>query len=190
MNNEGSTMKISKALILLISLILMSGTGILAQNESPDAAQRAENLRAQLYDVQSNETQLQIRVQQLDVELRPESIERYFAGAGSTRPEELREQRRRQLQNEKESALARLDQLAASRTRLESAIRTADGEAYQQSAQVFPAEGLSQKFGTRHLSNTILFAGVLGLMLLVALGALIALILWRRHHDRTRFTVQ
>ena len=183
-------MKHSKALILLISLILISGKGILAQNDSPDAAQRAENLRTQLQDVQSKETELQMRLQQLDVQLRPENIERYFAPVGSTRPEELREQRRRQLQIEKESVLARLDQLAASRTRLESAILTANGEAYQQSAQVFPAEGLSQKFGARQLSNTVLFAGVLGLILLVALGALIALILRRRHLDRMRFTVQ
>jgi hypothetical protein len=183
-------MKLTKALILLISLILMSGTGILAQNDSSDAAQRAENLRTQLQDVQSKETELQMRVQQLDVELRPENIERYFAAAGSTRPEELREQRRRQLQNEKESVLARLDQLAASRSRLESAILTADGEAYQQSAQQSPAVGLSQKLGAKHLSNTVLFAGVLGLILLVALGALIALILRRRHLDRMRFTVQ
>jgi DNA repair exonuclease SbcCD ATPase subunit len=168
----------------------MSGTGILAQNDSPDAAQRAENLRTQLQDVQSKEAELQMRVQQLDVELRPESIERYFAAAGSTRPEELREQRRRQLQNEKESALARLDQLAASRTRLESAILTADGEAYQQSAQLSHAVGLSQKLGAKHLSNTVLFAGVLGLIILVALVALVALILRRRHLDRMRFTVQ
>lgn len=110
-------------------------TVTLAQ-DAASAAQRAENLRAQLRDVQAKETELQSRVQQLEEALRPENIERATAGAGSTRPEELRDQRRRQLENEKARVRAQLDQLAASRTRLESAITTAEAEAYRQSANI------------------------------------------------------
>jgi hypothetical protein len=182
-------MKLRRALILLISLILISGTSILAQNDSPDFAQRAENLRMQLLDVQTKQTELQMRAQQLEIELRPENIERYFTGVGTTRPEELRELRQRQLQTEKDSVLARLDQLATSRTRLEAAIATADGAAYQQSAEVYPAAGLSQKLAAKHLSKLVLFAGVFGLILVVAFGAVIALILRRRHLDREHSTV-
>src|SRR4051812_36890873 len=127
-------MKLNKVLPLFISLILVSASNILAQN-GPGAAETAEQLRAQLRDVQTEEADLQARAQQLDWDLKPENIERYFAGVGSTRPEEMREQRRRLLQNEKDRVLARLEQLTASRSRLESAIITADGQAYAQSAQ-------------------------------------------------------
>lgn len=95
-----------------------------------------EKLRAQLSDVQAKEAELQARERELDEALRPENIERSLAGVGTTRPEELREQRRRQLDGEKTRVRAQLDQLAQSRTRLEAAIATADAEAYRRSAQV------------------------------------------------------
>jgi len=61
--------------------------------------------------------------------LKPENIEKGLAGIGSTRPEELREQRRRQLEIEKKSVQTRLDQLATSRNRLETGIVQADAAA-------------------------------------------------------------
>jgi hypothetical protein len=90
----------------------------------------------QLSDVQAKEAELQIRAQQLDESLKPENIERYFQLTGSTRPEELREQRRNQLSKERAGVLAQLEQLPASRARLEAAILNADALAYQQSAQL------------------------------------------------------
>jgi hypothetical protein len=95
-----------------------------------------EKLRAQLSDVQAKEAELQARERELDEAMRPENIERSLLGVGTTRPEELREQRRRQLDSEKTRVHAQLDQLAQSRTRLEAAIATADAEAYRRSAQV------------------------------------------------------
>lgn len=92
------------------------------------AEQRAENLRAQLRDVQAKEADLQARLEQLDEAVKPENIERALAGYGTTRPEELREQRRKQLENERTRVRAQLDQMANSRTRLEAAIATADSE--------------------------------------------------------------
>ena len=128
---EGNAMKLRIVLILLVSFLLAAD--VRAQ-DTPSAAQTAENLRTQLRDVQGQETELQLRVQQLDWALRPENIERYFVGIGTTRPEELREQRRRQLQLEKDGVLAQLSQLTASRLSLESSISMADAQAYQQSA--------------------------------------------------------
>jgi small-conductance mechanosensitive channel len=93
------------------------------------AEQRAENLRAQLRDVQAKEADLQARAEQLDYALQPENLDNSLAAFGSTRPEVLREQRRRQLENERTRVHAQLDQLATSRTRLESAIANADAEA-------------------------------------------------------------
>jgi outer membrane murein-binding lipoprotein Lpp len=100
------------------------------------AQERAANLRAQLSDVQARQSELQTRLQQLEYDLKPENIERSLAGIGSTHPEELREQRRRQLEGEKTRVQAQLDQLAASRTRLEAAIAQADAEAYRQGAGI------------------------------------------------------
>ncbi len=125
-------MKLIIVLILLVSFL--HAADVLAQ-ETPSAAETAENLRTQLRDVQAHEAELQLRVQQLDWDLKPENIERYFVGVGTTRPEELREQRRRQLQIEKDGMLAQLDQLAASRLNLEASISAADAQAYHQSAE-------------------------------------------------------
>src|SRR6185312_6235329 len=131
-------MKHTFILILLTAFVVLYASDVRAQ----DAPQTAETLRSQLLEVQFRQTELQARAQQLDEDLKPENIERYFAGVGSTRPEELREQRRRQLTIERNGVRAQLDLLATSRTRLESAIQAADTQAYQQSAQGFaPSTG-------------------------------------------------
>lgn len=93
------------------------------------AEQRAENLRAQLRDVQEKEANLQSRKDQLDYDLKPENIERSVAAYGSTHPEDERDARRRALENEKSRVQSQLDLMATSRQRLESAIASADQEA-------------------------------------------------------------
>jgi chromosome segregation ATPase len=93
------------------------------------AETRAENLRAQLRDVQMKEADLQARADQLEWDLKPENIERTLYNTGSTRPEEAREARRSQLENERTRVRSQLDLFAQSRTRLESAIASADTEA-------------------------------------------------------------
>ena len=98
------------------------------------AQERAANLRQQLAEVQAKQTELETRLQQLEEDLKPENIEKGLAGVGSTRPEELREQRRRQLEIEKKSVQTQLNQLATSRTRLETGILQADAAAYHSSA--------------------------------------------------------
>jgi hypothetical protein len=101
----------------------------------------------------------------------------------------LREGRRRYLQNEKQSVLAQLEQLAASRTRLDAAILAADAETYQQSSLETATALGSKTFGAKHLT-ALFFAGVFGLVMLFALGALVALVLRRRRNERLRFTAQ
>lgn len=125
-------------LMLACALLAVSATFVSAQETGNTAQDAAVGLRSQLSDVQAKEAELQARERQLDEDLRPENIERALAGVGSTRPEELREQRRRQLEGDKARVRAQLDQLAQSRTRLEAAIATADAEAYRRSAQVNP----------------------------------------------------
>ncbi|HWN09481.1 MAG TPA: hypothetical protein VNO50_09490 [Pyrinomonadaceae bacterium] len=92
------------------------------------AEQRAENVRTQLLDVESKLADLQPRLEQIEYGLKPEVIERSAAGFGTVRPEEVRETRRRQLENEKARVQAQIRILESSRTRLEAAITTADAE--------------------------------------------------------------
>lgn len=92
------------------------------------AEARSSALQTELRDVQAKTAELEARAEDIDYALKPENIERSTAGYGTTRPEELREQRRKQLENEKERVRKQLDLLASSRTRLEQAIATSDAE--------------------------------------------------------------
>ena len=92
------------------------------------AEQRAESVRAQMLDTESKLADLEARLDQVEYSLKPENIERATAGYGTTRPEEARDSRRRQLENEKARLQAQITLLQNSRTRLQSALSTAEGE--------------------------------------------------------------
>jgi len=92
------------------------------------AEQRAAALRTELREVQAKQGELQAKAEQLDYDLKPENIERSVAGYGTTHPEDLREQRRRQLESEKQRVSRQLDQLNAGTAKLEESIATADAE--------------------------------------------------------------
>jgi hypothetical protein len=111
---------------LLLVLLTLSAS-VCAQ----DAAETVEKLRAQLLEVQTKEDALRTRAEQLDESIKPENIERSLAGIGSTRPEELRETRRRQLTIERDGVLAQLRTLETGKQRLEAAIANAEALAYQ-----------------------------------------------------------
>jgi len=118
---------------LLVSELTLAATPAVVSAQT-GAQQKATSLRAQLTDVEAKQAELQTRLQNLDEKLKPENLESALAGVGSTRPEDLREQRRRQLEIERNGVRAQLDLLATSHSRLEKAIATADADAYRQSA--------------------------------------------------------
>jgi hypothetical protein len=118
-----------RQIALVAALFFLPSAVAVGQNPS------VESLRSQLGDVQKKEEDLQARVRQLDEDMKPENLEKFFALNGSTRPEELREQRRRQLENERTRVLAQLEQVGQSRVRLETSLATAEAAAYRQSAQ-------------------------------------------------------
>ena len=122
----------------VMSLLLMLGLSVHAQ-ERNNASVAVDALRVQLIEVQEKEGSLRIREQQLEEDLKPENIERAFAGIGSTRPEELREARRRQLTIERESVKAQLKLVELTKSRLETAIAAAEGRAYQESPLPVPS---------------------------------------------------
>jgi hypothetical protein len=160
-------MKSKFFLIVLVSLFV-AAVNIKAQDQPPSAAETVDNLRLQLIDVQAKEDELRARAQQLDEALKPENIERSLAGVGSTRPEELREARRKQLQIERDGVQAQLNVLETSRTRLEAAIRDAEVRAYHESAGGVQPQTkmlLSQSlFGKRLLYSGSAGVAVVGLV--------------------------
>jgi hypothetical protein len=118
-------------MLVVCCALLTSAIGAQTQNS---AQEKAANLRSQLSIVEAKQLELQTRLKDLDEELKPENIASGLAGVGSTHPEELREQRRRQLEIERNGVQAQLNLLVTSHTRLETAIANADAEAYRQSA--------------------------------------------------------
>ncbi len=165
-------------LILILFVIPFAVVANVSAESNSSAAQSVAELRAQLTDVQARESELQAHARQLDEALKPENIERSLAGVGSTKPEELRELRRRQLTVERDSVRTQLNLLATSRERLESALRRAEGAAYQESAQGF-ATPLSQ---TMIAQNTAGSRQTIGILAGVAalLGIFLVIVLVRR----------
>ena len=92
------------------------------------AEQRAEQVRMQLVDVQSKIADLEAKLEGVEYALRPENIERTTQTYGSTRPEEAREARRRQLESERGRLKAQLKILETSKARLEVSSALADQE--------------------------------------------------------------
>lgn len=90
------------------------------------AETRAETLHQQLFEVLSKEAELKGRMSQIEYESRPEIIERSMSGIGTTRPEELRDARRIQLQAEKQRVQEQLTMIQQNRIRLEVATANAD----------------------------------------------------------------
>ncbi len=90
------------------------------------AEQRAEALRKELLERIERETSLRSRLVQLEEEMRPESIERALNPIGSTRSVELRDVRRRVLENERRGFESLLSQTVQSRLRLEDDVKQAD----------------------------------------------------------------
>ena len=125
-------MKRALSLVLFMALVAGFTANATAQDAS-NGSDSLDTLRSQLLDARAKEAELETREHQLDEDLKPENIERSLAGIGSTRPEELRESRRRQLSIERDGVRAQLKLVKTSRERLESVIRLAETQAYQQS---------------------------------------------------------
>jgi hypothetical protein len=92
------------------------------------AEQRAESVRSQMLDTESKLADLEARMDQVEYGLKPENIDRSIAGYGTVHPEEARDSRRRQLENEKARLQAQITLLENSRTRLQASLSTAEAE--------------------------------------------------------------
>jgi hypothetical protein len=90
------------------------------------AEQRAESLRKQVFEMIEKETVTRTRLDSIDIDVRPESIERNVALVGTMRPEELREARRRSLTAERTNLQTLLADIQRTRSILEQNLQRAD----------------------------------------------------------------
>jgi len=100
--------------------------------------QRAEILRKQLIELIEKETSFKTRLMQVEEDLRPDSIDRAISLVGSTRTPELRDVRRRVLENERRGVESLLNQTSQSRLRLEEDVKLADALVYRLRQRLLP----------------------------------------------------
>ncbi len=82
------------------------------------AEQRSESLRKQLFEMIEKESTITARLNVIENESRPEMIDRSSQLAGSLRPEEIRESRRKSLLAEKTNLQALLTEIQSTRANL------------------------------------------------------------------------
>lgn len=90
------------------------------------AEQRVESLRKQGFEMIEKENDIQKRLDAIEIDIKPEMIERNTAMAGSLRPEEVRESRRKQLESERNNLQTLLLEVQRNRATLDNGIRRAD----------------------------------------------------------------
>lgn len=90
------------------------------------AEQRSESLRRQRFELVEKENTLRSRLDQIDIDSRSETIEKSVALAGSLRPEELRDARRKSLEAEKRNLQSLLTEVQATRANLDQTVLRAD----------------------------------------------------------------
>ena len=119
------------ARVILISILFICGLASTAlAQETISSEDVTITFNQQLIDLDSRETQLRTRLEDLDEQLKPENIAWAVAGIGSTRPEELREHLRKLLTIERVGIQTQLDLIAEDRARINAAIATAEYAAY------------------------------------------------------------
>lgn len=88
--------------------------------------ERAENLRKKLIEMIEKEAEITNKLEAIEYNLKPEILEQSTAIYGSLRPEEIRDQKKLNLQSEKTSLESLRKQVQANRRNLEISITKAD----------------------------------------------------------------
>jgi len=101
--------------------ILLTNLDILTKAE-----QRSESLRKQRFDLIDKENSIRTRLDQIDIDIRPESIEKNVAMMGTLRPEEIREARRKSLDAERRNLQNLLNDVVAARAALDADVQRSD----------------------------------------------------------------
>lgn len=90
------------------------------------AEQRADGLRKQFFEMIEKENSISGRLDVIEIEIRPEAIERTLATTGSLRPEELRLQKRKTLELERTNLQTLLAEVRRNKASIEQNLQKAD----------------------------------------------------------------
>lgn len=88
--------------------------------------QRSESLRKQMFEMIEKENTLKGRLEQIELDIRPEAIERTLQLSGSMKPEEVREARRRSLDAERRNLQSLLTEIQGTRTRIAGSLQKSE----------------------------------------------------------------
>lgn len=169
-----------RSTIILLLAIVAFALPVVAQDatKSDDTAR----LKQQLIELENKATQLRLRLEELDEALQPENIEFALAGIGSTKPDELREHRRKMLTVERNGIETQLKLIEESRTRTEAAIATAESNSYLKYLQPAPTPSTQMVMSSNaEVNRSVLRAISLTFSALIFVFAgLVSLVGWRR----------
>lgn len=90
------------------------------------AEERVDSLRKQKFELTDKENSIRARLEQIDMDIRPEMVERSTATTGSLRPEELREARRRSLDAERRNLESLLNEVTTARSAVDQNLQRAE----------------------------------------------------------------
>lgn len=90
------------------------------------AEERVDSLRKQKFELTDKENSIRARLEQIEMDIRPEMIERSTATTGSLRPEELREARKRSLDAERRNLDSLLNEVTAARNAVDQNLQRAE----------------------------------------------------------------
>jgi hypothetical protein len=96
------------------------------QDQLTKEEQRGEGLQLHLLEIAEKEEPLQSRLDQINEQLGPESLDRSLSGVGSVHPERLRDEVRKRLTSEKQRTLTQLELLKQDRVRTQRSLATTD----------------------------------------------------------------
>jgi len=96
------------------------------QEQLEKEEQRGESLQLHLLEIADKEAPLQARLDQVNQQLKPEALAALMAGVGSLHPEDLREEARKRLANEKVRIQSQLDLFRQDRVRTQASLATTD----------------------------------------------------------------
>jgi hypothetical protein len=96
------------------------------QDQLEKEEQRGEALQHHLFEISEKEGPLAVRMDQINQQLKPEAIERNLAGVGSLHPEDVREEIKKRLANEKVRVQTQLDLLKQDQRRTQASLASTD----------------------------------------------------------------
>jgi hypothetical protein len=90
------------------------------------AEQRADTLRKQLFEMIEKESTIRTKLDQIENNIRPETIDREISFAGTMRPEELRNMRKKNLEIERTNLTALLAEVQKTKANIDQNVQRAD----------------------------------------------------------------